>query len=549
MMLPRRRRLFVSRRRRGRRLVPAVLVAVLVAGGWVALSDRERADAPVGASEVQDGDGADPDGTQPDTTGLGGDRADGDDEDRAAAPEGQPVDAEVVGDGAVLDAVDRQLPEDRPELRDRDQQLHDEVLAIMASLDRSLEGATLTVAIRDDEGRRILDVGPEHHLMPASTMKSVTAATVLHVLGPDHRFTTTLASTAPVEDGVVRGDLVLLGGGDPVLTSEDYRRHVYPSRPATHLEELADAVVEAGITTVTGRLVADGWGWAGSDVAAGWRASYLDDMNARRITRLTVDAGLDVDVTIAAPVQVVLRGTPDPTARAAKVFASMLAERGVAVRGHVRTSPLPVTAPHHVADIQSPPVRDLLRFTMQRSDNHLADSLLREAAHVATGDGSWAGAHRTAVAVMEALGIDAAGMRVADGSGLSRLNRVSAGQLVDLDVAMMAGPHAAVWQESQAVTGREGTLRNRLRGTAGDGRFWGKTGTLDDAKAVVGHAIPGEGSHPRLHMAVITNGIPYGGNSATTVLMDRVQMAMVDHLDGCSTTWTEFVPHRVCAAS
>lgn len=540
MMLPRRRRLFVARRRRGRRLVPVALVAMLVAGGWVALSDRDRADAPVGASEVQDDDAA---VIRPDVDGPVEGPSDPED-----AAEGS-VDGLPVGSDASAVAVDRQLPEDRPALRDRDQELRAEVLAIMASLDRSLDGATLAIAIRDDEGRQILDHGPEHHLMPASTMKSVTAATVLHALGSDHRFTTAVASTAPVEDGVVRGDLVLLGGGDPVLTSEDYRRHVYPSRPATVLEDLADAVVDAGITTVTGRLVADGWGWAGSDVAAGWRTSYLHDMNARRTTRLTVDAGLDVDVTIATPVQVVLHGSPDPTARAGAVFATMLAERGVAVRGQVSTSPLPVSAPHHVADIQSPPVRDLLRFTMQRSDNHLADTLLREAAHVATGDGSWAGAHRTAVAVLEALGVDTTGMRVADGSGLSRLDRLSAAQLADLDVAMMAGQYADVWQESQAVTGREGTLRNRLRGTAGEGRFWGKTGTLDDAKAVVGHAIPGTGSRPRLHMAVITNGVPFGGNSATTVLMDRIQMAMIDHLDGCSTIWTDFVPDRTCAAS
>jgi len=537
-MLPRRRRLFVSRRRRSRRLVPAALVAILVAGGWVAAADRDRADAPIGASEVQ------------------GDDAVADDPNPGGSQEGEPdtadvdpEDVEVAGDGSAILAVDHQLSDQRPDLRDRDQELHDEVLAIMGALERSLGGATLSIAIRDDQGRRILDHGPEHHLMPASTMKSVTAAVALHVLGPDHRFTTSLAGTAPVEDGIIRGDLVLLGGGDPVLTSEDYRRHVYPSRPATMLEDLADAVVDAGITTVTGRLLADGSGWAGSDVAAGWRQSYLHDLNARRLNRLTVDAGLDVSVTIGTPVQVDLRGSQDPAARAASVFATMLAERGVAVRGHVATSALPVIAPHHVADIQSPPLRDLLRFTMQRSDNHLADMLLRESAHVAIGDGSWAGAHRTAVAVMEALGVDTAGMRVADGSGLSRLDRLSAAQLVDLDVAMMAGEHAAVWQESQAVTGREGTLRNRLRGTAGDGRFWGKTGTLDDAKAVVGHAIPGGGNHPRLHLAVITNGVPHGGNSATTVLMDRIQMAMIDHLDGCSTTWADFVPQRTCAAS
>lgn len=436
-------------------------------------------------------------------------------------------------------AATAQLPDSRGDLTPPLRNLRERLEGVLQTLGPSLEGANVAVAVRDEQGRRVYDREPQQRLMPASTMKSVTAATVLSTLGADHRFATTVSSTGEVEDGVVEGDLVIRGGGDPVLTTEDYRRQVYPSRPSTSIEDLADAVAEQGITTVTGRVVADGSGWSNADVAAGWRRSYLDDQNARHITRLTVDAGLtvDVDITPDEPVQVELHAASDPVSTTASVFAARLAERGIAVRGGTSTTRLPIATGEPLAAVESPPVSELLAFTMQRSDNHLADTLLLAASHAATGDGSWAAANRTAAAVLDALGVPSAGLQVADGSGLSRLDRVSAAQLADLDVAMMAGPHAGVWEDSMAVAGQTGTLRRRLVGTPGDGRFVGKTGTLDDVKAVVGHVRPSDDESQRLHVAVVANGVPSGGQWAVSVLMDRLALELADHQDGCITTY------------
>lgn len=528
------------RRRRGRILVPlAVLVVAGGVGAAMALSsdsdvvDVLATDAPTdGPAGSADAGTPSPSQTvpspEPDPTGP--------------APTGDPEQATAwpgsLTSPPMVEAT-AQLPEVRGDLTPPLRSLQGRIDGVLDALGPSLAGADVAVAVRDAEGRRVYDRGDQQRLMPASTMKSVTAATVLSTLGADHRFTTTVASTGEIVDGVVQGDLVIRGGGDPVLTSEDYRRHVYPSRPATSIEDLADAVAAEGITAVTGRVVGDGSGWSNADVAAGWRRSYLHDQNARHITRLTVDAGLTVDVDIPPdePVQVELHAASDPVQTTASVFAALLAERGISVRGGTSTTRLPLASGDPLAAVESPPVSELLAFTMQRSDNHLADTLLLAASHAATGDGSWAAANRTAVAVFDALGVPSAGLQVADGSGLSRLDRVAAGQLADLDVAMMAGPHAGVWDDSMAVAGQTGTLRRRLVGTPADGRFVGKTGTLDDVKAVVGHVRPAGGDAQRLHVAVVANGVPNGGQWAVTVLMDRLALELADHQDGCVTTY------------
>ena len=522
--------MFGRRRRRGWILLP-VFVAILAVGGSLVLAQRN-------------GPG-----------GGGGDRASAAEPSAAVAPSTDTAtvssspsptpspEASVTAADLVVDPrveVAARLPADRPGLGPREEQLRDRLRAIIRSQAKALEGAEVAVAVRDEQGRRIFDRGATTHLMPASTMKAVTGATVLSVLGGDHRFTTTVAPTGEVVDGVVQGDLVLRGGGDPVLTTDEYRRWVYPARPATAIEDLADAVVDAGITSITGRVVAEASGWY-APVAAGWRSSYLDDHNARRITPLTIDAGLQVQVEQpeGQSPKVRLVGSPDPVRRAGRVFASLLAERGVTAGGDVTTSRLPVATQPPVASLSSPPLADLLRFALRRSDNHLADSMLRAAAVAATGSGSWTAADRTASTVLEQLGLDARGLRVADGSGLSRLDRVSAAQLADLDAAMMNSQHADVWHDSLAVAATNGTLSRRLVGTPGAGRFFGKTGTLDDVKAVVGHVVPDEpGGSRRLHVAVVANGVPAGGQWAVTVLMDRLQLALVDHLDGCTTMWT-----------
>lgn len=532
----RRRPLFRRRRRRGRVLV-ALLVAVAVAGGAVAQLTRAPEEPPddggaLAAPLTPEGAPS----TEPVPTTAATPAADG----SSPTPTPEPVEPVAVG---------WRLPDQRPDLRPGDERLQERLRATIAGLADSLDGAQVQVAVRDAAGRRVFDHGPSGPMMPASTMKAVTAATVLATLGPDHRFTTRLAATGPIEDGVLRGDLVVVGAGDPVLSTDDYRTHVYPTRPATEVEQLVDAVVEAGIERVTGRVLADATAWGGSPTAPGWRTAYLDDHNARRIHALTVDAGLRVEAKVPddGPVSVELTGVPHPPRYTAGVITRMLRERDVEVPGRPAAASAPVATTSTVGTVTSPPVSELLRFTMERSDNHLADTLLRAAAHGASGRGSWAAADEVAGDVLDALGVDSAGLRVADGSGLSRLDRVTAAQLADLDVAMMRGDAADVWQDGLARVGHEGTLRHRLVGTAGQGRVYGKSGTLEDVKAVVAHVVGSGSSEPRYHVAVVGNGEPFGGRSAVTVLMDRLQLVLVDQLDGCRTSFhASEPPERTC---
>ena len=126
--------------------------------------------------------------------------------------------------------------------------------------DPRLEGALVGVVVADAEtGERLYARAADQRQLPASNMKLFTSAAALEVLGPDHRFTTTVASTGVLRRGILSSDLYLRGTGDPTLRAAD-------------LQQLANAVAEAGIRVVTGDLVIDDtffdavplgteWGW------------------------------------------------------------------------------------------------------------------------------------------------------------------------------------------------------------------------------------------------------------------------------------------------
>lgn len=423
-------------------------------------------------------------------------------------------------------------PEPSPEPLSADlAELQRQLTSIVTSEDFATTSATVAVAVRDSDGRDVVDINSDVPLLPASTMKLFTAAAALIEFGPGHRLTTTAASTVPVDSfGYLAGDLVLQGGGDPVLATDEYGIHVYPSRPRSRLEDLADNVAASGLRWVSGNVVADGTGWGGRPLAPGWRDVYLNDQDARRITPLTVDAGLLVDVEIDDEVNVRLTLADDPAARAADEFARLLSERGIHVAGVGMSALQPVPAEYEVAEVASPPLRELLQFMVQRSDNHIADTLFRHLGQQLVGDAGWEQAGVAIVDLLADAGIDPTGLVLVDGSGLSRDNRVTAGALADLDAVMAKSPHADVWAELMAVTGESGTLRRRLVGTHGQGRFYGKTGTLDDVKAIAGFVSDGR---ERLHLSVVANDLGGGDRWVVIVLMDELTLRLVEFADDC----------------
>lgn len=387
------------------------------------------------------------------------------------------------------------------------------------------------VAVRDPEGRDVFDLNADVPWLPASTQKVVTAAAALRTWGPQHRFTTEVRGVVD-DDGVVTGDLFLVGGGDPTLATADYRTHVYPSRPASEIEALADAVVASGVREVRGGVVGDGTAYTSDTVPPGWKDEYLDDQNGRHVTALTVDAGLDLAVEIPEDgrgPQLTILTAPDPVVHTASRFTDLLRERGVTVSADPRRILAPSPSRPVLGTLESPPLTEILTFMMQRSDNHLADTVFRSlASRHEGGDGSWDGASNAALAVLDGLGVDTTGVRPADGSGLSRDDRVTGDAMAELDAVMYVEEPS--WPSLMAVAGRSGTLRNRLRGTVADGRVRGKTGTLDDVKAVE-LAIEGRDGAPRYHVAVLSNART--DRWVAQVLMDELALRIVEALDGC----------------
>jgi serine-type D-Ala-D-Ala carboxypeptidase/endopeptidase (penicillin-binding protein 4) len=460
--------------------------------------------------------------------------------------------------------------------------LVDRVDRLIASAVREMPDAQLAVLVTDEHGREVGSHRPDEPATPASTLKVVTAAAVLSTLGPDARVATRVETTGAIDgEGTIAGDLVLVGAGDPTLVTDEYARWIYPARPRTRLAELADQLVAAGITRVTGGVLGVAEGFNGPFVAEGWRDRYFSDLDARHVAGLTVDGGLVTtirwpeldtrareralrraeeageapeDVELPEPVHIPLVGTrqeieerladldppvarvelaADPAAHAARELTRKLEERGVAVEGESGAAELDAELPvlGRLAVIQSPPMEEVLRFAVQRSDNHLSDQLFQLIGRVRTGEGNWERGERALRQVLDRYGIDHSRARFADGSGLSRDDRVTARLLVDLDRAMTDSRFGTAWGGLMAVAGESGTLRQRLRGTPAAGRFLGKTGTLSDVTSLAGMVVGDDGG--RYHLAIIANDASGADRWAARALMDELVLALVADVQGC----------------
>ncbi len=377
------------------------------------------------------------------------------------------------------------------------------------------ELAELSVLVVDADGRSVIDLDADDPRLPASTTKLVTAAAAWRLLGPDYRYVTRVHATGLPDDGVLDGDLVVAGSGDPALASPAYAEEVFPDRPHTLLHDLAEAVADAGVEEVTGRVRADVGGFADEPAAQGWPERYLASLDATLTAGLTVDGGRRLlersDVTVAELAE-------DPALEAATVLSDLLDEAGVEVAGDPAQGSVPLGAVE-LARVQSPPLEELLAHVVQRSDNAMADGIFRSLG-VATGEGTWEGSEAAVIAALGGLDVDWSDAALRDGSGLSRDNRLSATQLVALDAALREREGAA-WDALMAVAGESGTLRRRWVGTDGEGRIRGKTGHLRDVTALVAH-VEGGPSH---QLAVLAQG-PWEGLAAARELTDLLAEAL-----------------------
>lgn len=385
------------------------------------------------------------------------------------------------------------------------------------------------VLVVDVNGAVVVDYHANDPFVPASTAKVITAAAALVKLGPEYRYQTRLlAPNRPDANGVLHGDLVLVGSGDPVLASPMFQE-ARPDRPVTPLSTLADAVQGAGIRHVTGGIIGDSSVFGYEPTAPGWKSGHFSEGSAVRVSGLTVNGGRSLWRGLfgieSAPIG-------DPSREAADVLQALLGQRGITFGKRGASSTLPVPAREHIGQVTSPPLWQILQYMVQTSDNQIADGVFRTLGAV-SGNPTWQGSTDEVHRGLQRIGVNPAGLALTDGSGLSRQNRVTPAMLTKIDEAMTRSANGRVWLDLMAVVGHSGTLRNRLVGTPAQYRVRGKTGTLDDVRALSGVVLSDAGA--RYRFAIIGNRLDESGIITVRQLQDDLARVLAEDAAVCPT--------------
>jgi D-alanyl-D-alanine carboxypeptidase/D-alanyl-D-alanine-endopeptidase (penicillin-binding protein 4) len=324
----------------------------------------------------------------------------------------------------------------------------------------------LAVAV---DGRTVGSWNGDLAVIPASTNKLLIAGAAIEVLGAEHRFTTSIAAP-PAAEGVVDGDVYLVGGGDPLLVAGGFPLDDDAADPAatTSLDALADAVVDAGITAVRGAVVGDATRYDDQYVNSTWDTgvAYVD---AGPIGGLLVNDGQTVGRS---------GRQTNPGEAAAREFARLLRERGVSVSDGWEAGAVEPGTPV-LASIESSPLSSIVADMMTRSDNDTAEMLVKEIGVVGAGAGTTPAGLQVLDETVRAWGVPMENVVLTDGSGLSANNRLTC------DTLMAVLDHLADTPalEGLAVAGRSGTMIDEFLGTPVEGRLAAKTGTLANPPA------------------------------------------------------------------
>lgn len=383
--------------------------------------------------------------------------------------------------------------------------------ALVTGLDGVIALSPPDTCIRVEvDGSTIYRHAADQPLVPASTQKLATAAVALDQLGADHRLETrVLAATAPT-GGVVAGDLVLVGGGDPLLTTSAYAfvRRIGPDQPVTSLDGLADQVAATGLKRITGRVLGDESRYDQARTVASWPERYLRQGQIGPLSARAVDDGFNLAFPAPgddAPVE--RERSADPAGDAARTFAELLRARGIQVDGAAGAGTAPVAATP-IAVARSAPLGDLVREMLQTSDNGTAELLTKEVGHASGAGGSTAAGVAVIARRATELGFGGPATHPVDGSGLDPGNRATCDELVE--VLDATGGVSGSLGAALPVAGRSGTLRDRFRGTPAEGRLRAKTGTLSTVTALAGFVeLPDGGTAT---FAYVANGKPAEGD-------------------------------------
>jgi len=337
-------------------------------------------------------------------------------------------------------------------------------------------GASALLVVDAESGRVACASGANRTLPLASNMKMFTTATALAKLGPDYRITTKVFRDGPVDArGVLRGSLYLQGGGDPALGTPGFYNG-YLGGLGTNLFALQPQIRLAGIKSVTGRLYADDsiFDRLRGVADSGYATSYY----IGPLSGLAFNSGFRGSSSSSG-------FSSDPAKLAASTLARSLRGGGISMPATVALRPTPANA-QRVAIIESPPLGRIVEATDVYSINFFAEMLIK----LLGAKFGNAGTTAAGAAVVENFaGSLGARLHAVDGSGLTRSNRASPREVIDLLLGMRKQDVGDEFIQDLALTGAEGTVDGRMTGTAANRRCRVKTGTLTGVSNLSGYCF------------------------------------------------------------
>ncbi len=314
-------------------------------------------------------------------------------------------------------------------------------------------------------------------LAPASNEKLPLTYAALVRLGTAFRIETDVLGQGEQDGTQWTGTLVLKGNGDPTLSRADLRA-------------LAAQVKSLGIRSVTGGVTGDETAYDTRRIVAGWKPSFFID-ESPPLSALVVDRARVGSVV-----------TRTPALAAATAFRDALRRAGIAVDGPVRTAPADEWS-EVLASVSSPTLATMVRFMDRESDNFTAEMLLKQLGLAALDRGTSAAGATVVMQTLAEAGVPMAGVRIVDGSGLSRLDRLTTNALGSLlEIAWADSTVRPALLAALPVAGVNGTLQHRLSKPPARGHVLAKTGTTASASSLSGYITN------RYAFAVIQNGHP-----------------------------------------
>ena len=389
--------------------------------------------------------------------------------------------------------------------------------------------------------------------MPASNNKIASTAAALKVLGPDFRFETHVFTNGHKQGSVLHGDLIVWSNGDPTM----YEKYMDNSKAV--FKAWADTLKAQGIYHITGDIIGDDNAFDDTHIGEGWAWDYQSIWYAAQFgalqfnenyvdVKIVPPATMDGEVVLIPNIEssyfnlksdfkiveegynriylerdfysneITLSGqlvagsdtterTPtidNPTKFYVHVLKETLEENGIVVDGdpldrddleYWEDELVFMKDISELANYFSVPLSEVVKRCMKRSQNMYAETMPRVLSWHETGLGSIEAGREIMDSVYAEFGVEPGSWAYADGSGLTRYDYISPHILVKILDGMYHSDLRDVWMNAMPVSGVDGTLRNRMTGTAAEGKVLAKTGTISNVRGVSGYTTTASGEN------------------------------------------------------